>query len=143
MNTIAVTTIVFLALSGAAVGQGAVPGADDGSRKAYRVAGPFGAVVGGATGAVVGGPFGAIIGGAVGLLGVDQRPRFLEYASRSHHDSYTYDRQLDVGAVLPDDGVTYYDIPPEYNVPLYKYAIVNGRTVLVDPRNHRVMQIID
>jgi hypothetical protein len=41
------------------------------------------------------------------------------------------------------EGVTYYEVPQEYDVPVYKYAIVNGRTVLVDPRSHRIMQIID
>ena len=50
---------------------------------------------------------------------------------------------VDVGAVLPDDGVTYYEVPSEYDVPVYKYAIVNGQTVLVDPRSHRIVQIID
>jgi len=36
-----------------------------------------------------------------------------------------------VGAVLPEDGVTYYDVPPEYGVHDYRYTVVNGRTVLV------------
>ncbi|MBB4198261.1 hypothetical protein CCR94_17365 [Rhodoblastus sphagnicola] len=134
-NTIAVATIAFLALSGAAVAQGAIGGAAEGSREGDRAAGPVGAVVGGAAGAVV--------GGINGLLGDNQRPRFRDYATHRNHKSYAYDRQVDVGAVLPDDGVTYYEVPPEYEVPVYKYAIVNDRTVLVDPHSHRIVQIID
>jgi hypothetical protein len=134
-NTLAVTTIAFLALSGAAVAQGVIRGGADGVREGDRAAGPVGAVVGGVAGAVG--------GGVAGLLGVDHRPRFREYATHEHHDSYAYDREVGVGVILPGEGVTYYEVPQEYDVPVYKYAIVNGRTVLVDPRSHRIMQIID
>jgi uncharacterized protein YcfJ len=134
-NTFAVTALVFLTLSGAASAQGVIRGAADGSREGNHAAGPVGAVVGGVAGAVG--------GGVAGLLGVDQRPRFRTYATHEHHASYAYDRQVDVGAVLPGEGVTYYDVPPEYDVPVYKYAIVNGQTVLVDPQTHRIMQIVD
>ena len=44
---------------------------------------------------------------------------------------------------LPDDGVTYYDVPPEYGVRDYRYTVVNGRTVLVDPRTHRVVEVVE
>ena len=67
-NTIAVITLAFLALSGAAVAQGVIRGAAEGSREGNHAAGPVGAVVGGVAGAVG--------GGAAGLIGVDQRPRF-------------------------------------------------------------------
>jgi hypothetical protein len=135
MKTFAVTTIALIALTGVSAAQGVVRGAAEGAHDGNRAAGPAGGVVGGAAGAVV--------GGVAGLLGVDQRPRFHEFALREHHDSYAYDRRVDVGAVLPEDGVTFYAVPPEYDVPVYKYAIVNGQTVLVDPRTHRIMQIVD
>jgi hypothetical protein len=48
-----------------------------------------------------------------------------------------------VGAVLPSSGVTYYEVPTEYGVRDYRYTVVNDRTVLVDPRTHRVIQIIE
>lgn len=134
-TTFAFATIALLALSGAAAAQGVIRGAAEGSREGNHEAGPVGAVVGGVAGAVG--------GGIAGLLGVDQRPRFHEYAIHEHHDSYAYDRLVDVGAVLPGEGVTYYEVPQEYNVPVYKYAIINGRTVLVDPQTHRIMQVID
>ena len=135
MKKFAVATIALIALSGVAAAQGVVRGAAEGAHDGNRAAGAAGAVVGGAAGAVV--------GGVAGLLGVDQRPRFRDYAIHQHHNSYAYDRRVDVGAVLPDDGVTYYAVPPEYDVPVYKYAIVNGQTVLVDPQTHRIMQIVE
>jgi hypothetical protein len=91
----------------------------------------------------VGGAVGAVTGGVAGLLGVDQRPRFQDYVVHEHRESYPYDHELTVGAVLPDDGLNGYDIPPEYGASGYRYAIVNDRTVLIDPRTHRVVQIIE
>jgi hypothetical protein len=40
-------------------------------------------------------------------------------------------------------GVTYYDVPHEYGAPDYRYTVVNGRTVLVDPRTHRIVEIVE
>lgn len=131
------TTAVFLttlALPLAAHAQGTVRGAEQGARDGDRAAGPVGAVVGGAIGAV-----GGTIGG---ILGVDDRPRFQEYVVREPRPVYTYNGEVAVGAVLPEDGVTYYDVPPEYHVQGYRYANINGRYVLVDPRSRRVMEIV-
>lgn len=72
MKTFAVATIAFIALTGVAAAQGVIGGAAEGAHDGNRAAGPAGAVVGGAAGAVV--------GGVAGLLGVDQRPRFRDYA---------------------------------------------------------------
>ncbi len=126
---------ILLALPIAAGAQGVVRGADEGAHEGDRAAGPVGAVVGGVVGAVG--------GGVAGLLGVDQRPRFRTYVVHEHHDSYAYDHAVAVGAILPDGGVSYYDVPPEYGVTEYRYAIVNDQTVLVDPRNHRIVQVIE
>jgi hypothetical protein len=126
---------LFLAFPIVACAQGVVRGADEGAHEGEHAAGPVGAVVGGVVGAVG--------GGVAGLLGVDQRPRFREYAIHEHHDSYAYDHAVAVGAILPDGGVTYYDVPPEYGVRDYRYAIVNDRTVLVDPRDHRIVDVIE
>jgi hypothetical protein len=57
--------------------------------------------------------------------------------------SHRYQQEVQVGAVLPSSGVTYYEVPAEYGVRDYRYTVVNDRTVLVDPRTHRVIQIID
>ena len=113
---------------------GAANGASQGADQGNDAAGPVGAVVGGTVGAVT--------GGVAGLLGIDQRPRFREYVVREHRPSYRYDNDLRVGAILPRDGVEYYEVPPEYGVRGYRYTVVNDETVLVDPRTHTVVQIL-
>jgi Protein of unknown function (DUF1236) len=94
-------------------------------------------------GAVVGGTVGAVAGTIGGILGVEDRPRFREYVIRERHPSYRYDNDFRVGAMLPDSGVIYYDVPAEYHVTGYRYTYVNDHAVLVDPRTHRIVQIID
>ncbi|MDB5642938.1 MAG: hypothetical protein JWN07_2255 [Hyphomicrobiales bacterium] len=98
-----------------------------------------GAIVGGPVGAVVGGVGGAIVGGIAG----DSQPRFREYVVKEGRPSYSYSDDLRVGATLPSSGVTYYEVPREYGNTEYRYTRVNNRTVLVDPRTHRVVQVID
>jgi uncharacterized protein YcfJ len=106
-----------------------------------------GATTGAVGGAIVGGPVGAVVGGVggaiVGGLSDDQRPRFREYATTHRRPSYRYNEDVRVGAVLPSSGVEYYEVPAEYGVRDYRYTIVNDRTVLVDPRTHRVIQVIE
>ena len=127
--------LALLALPVAAQAQGTVRGMERGAAQGDREAGPLGAVVGGTVGAVAG-----TIGG---ILGVEDRPRFREYVVRERHPSYRYDNDFRVGAMLPDSGVIYYDVPAEYHVTGYRYTYVNDHAVLVDPRTHRIVQIID
>ncbi len=97
------------------------------------------------TGVVVGAPPGAVVGSTTVVVGgfTDANmPKFREYVVREHIPSYRYTGDIVVGAELPMAGVTYYEVPPEYNVREYRYTIVNDRTVLVDPRTHRIVQII-
>ncbi|PNG26654.1 DUF1236 domain-containing protein [Methylocella silvestris] len=122
-------------MSGAAVAQGLVPGAERGAQEGGAAAGPVGAIVGGAVGAAAG-----TVGG---ILGVEQRPRFRSYVQREHVTSYRYEEPLRVGAVLPNAGVTYYDVPPEYQAPGYRYTVVNGVPVLVDPNTGRIVEVIE
>jgi hypothetical protein len=62
----------------------------------------------------------------------------------SHRSSYRYAEPIEVGTVLPLQGVEYYDVPAEYRAAHgYRYTIVNDRTVLVDPHTRRVVQILD
>lgn len=119
----------------AANAQGVPGGIDRGAAAGDRAAGPVGAVVGG----VVGG----VAGGVAGLLGVDQRPRFREYVVTQKRPSYTYREDLREGVVLPEQGVTYYEVPAEYGATSYRYTVVNNRTVLVDPRTRAVVQVIE
>jgi hypothetical protein len=127
--------LAILALPVAAQAQGTVRGAQDGAEAGGRAAGPIGAVVGGTVGAAVG-----TVGG---ILGVEDRPRFREYVVRERLPSYRYSDDLRVGVVLPESGVTYYDVPADYHVTGYRYTYVNDRAVLVDPRTRRVVQIIE
>ena len=124
-----------VALPAMAQAQGVPGGVERGSREGERAAGPVGAVVGG----VIGG----VVGGVTGVLGVDQRPRFRSYVVEQRRPSYQYSEDVRVGAVLPEQGVTYYDVPPEYGARDYRYTVVNNRTVLVDPRTHRIVEVVE
>jgi hypothetical protein len=98
-----------------------------------------GAVVGGPAGAVVGGVGGAVVGGIIG----DNTPRFKTYVTEQRVPSYTYAEEVRVGAVLPEQGVTYREVPAEYGVKGYRYTVVNNRTVLVEPESRRIVQVIE
>ena len=106
--------LATLALPMAAHAQGTLRGAQEGAREGAHDAGPVGTVVGATVGAVAG-----TVGG---ILGVDDRPRFREYVVHERHPSYRYDNDFRVGAMLPESGVTYYDVPAEYHVTGYRYT---------------------
>ena len=125
----AIVAAVFLPVATQA--QGVPGGVEQGARDGERAAGPVGAVVGG------------VVGGVTGVLGVDQRPRFRSYVVEQRRPSYQYREDVRVGAVLPEEGVTYYDVPPEYGVRDHRHTVVNGRTVLVEPRTRRIVEIVE
>ena len=128
-------TAATLALPVAAQAQGTLRGAAEGAEVGADAAGPVGGIVGGAVGAATG-----TVGG---ILGIDDRPRFRTYVRERRVNSYSWGGPVRVGTVLPDDGVTYYDVPTEYRVrPGYRYTIVNEQPVLVD-RSHRIVEVID
>ena len=106
-----------------------------------------GAGTGAVTGAIVGGPVGAAVGAGVGAIagGISDanRPKFREYVVHQHPQSFRYEGDVHVGVVLPRDRVTYYEVPHEYGVTQYRYTVVNGRTVLVEPGSGRVVQIVN
>ena len=138
MKTKLLVSMIFvatLALPFTAQAQGTVRGAQEGARQGEHDAGPVGAVVGATVGAVAG-----TVGG---ILGVEDRPRFHDYVVHERLPSYRYNGEFIVGAVLPESGLTYYDIPGEYHVRGYRYAYVNDHAVLVDPRTRVIVQIID
>lgn len=127
--------LASLAVPLTAQAQGTVRGAERGAAQGKRDAGPVGAVVGGALGAVSG-----TIGG---ILGVDDRPRFRTYVVKERHPSYRYESDFRVGAVLPESGVVYYEVPADYHITGYRYAYINDHAVLVDPKTRQIVQIID
>jgi hypothetical protein len=86
---------------------------------------------------------GAVIVDDADGIAVDQRPAFREYVAREHVPTYTIPDRVVVGAVLPEAGVTYYDVPQTYGITPYRYTVVNGQTILVEPRSRRIVQVID
>ena len=90
---------------------------------------------------------GSAIGGAVGtaneILGIDRRERFRIYTRGERRPSFAYDGKVRVGAILPEDGVVYYDVPPEFALKGLNYTIVNDHPVLVEPGTRRVVEVID
>ena len=127
--------LASLTLPLSAYAQGTIQGAQRGAAQGNHDAGPVGAVVGGALGAVAG-----TVGG---ILGVKDRPRFRTYVIEQRVPSYRYESDFRVGAVMPETGVTYYDVPADYHVTGYRYAYVNDHAVLVDPRTRQIVQIIN
>jgi hypothetical protein len=123
-----------LSASPSTYAQGVLPGAQNGAEQGNDAAGPVGGVVGGAVGAVT--------GGINGLLGIKERPRFKQYVIKQHPRSFTYDEPVTVGAVLPPDGIEYYEVPAQYGHVTYRYTVVNDEVVLVDPGTRRIVQIV-
>ena len=76
-------------------------------------------------------------------IAVEQRPAFREYVIRERVPTYTIPDRVVVGAVLPEAGVTYYDVPQTFGATPYRYTVVNGETVLVEPRTRRIVQVIE
>jgi Protein of unknown function (DUF1236) len=76
-------------------------------------------------------------------IAVDQRPAFQQYVIRERVPNYTIPDRVIVGGVLPEAGVTYYDVPQTFGVTPYRYTVVNGETVLVEPRSRRIVQVVE
>ena len=79
----------------------------------------------------------------VGIISEDERPRFRQYIVQERVPSYAIESPVRVGTILPESGVTYYDVPQQYGATSYRYTVVNDRPILVEPRTRRVMQVID
>jgi hypothetical protein len=92
------------------------------------------------TGVVRGGP---VIVEDIDGVAVEQRPAFREYIIRERVPNYTIPDRVIVGGVLPETGVTYYDVPQTFGVTPYRYTVVNGQTVLVEPRSRRIVQVVE
>ena len=76
-------------------------------------------------------------------IATDQRPAFREYIVRERVPNYTIQDRVVVGTVLPETGVTYYDVPARFGASPYRYTVVNGETVLVEPRSRRIVEVLD
>jgi hypothetical protein len=138
-------------LIGSAQAQGLIGGAQQGIDQGNAAAGPLGGIVGGAVGAATGTVGGVIGGDPLGMGrsafgGGDMfgmNPSFRDYVAAENLPSYNYRGDVRVGTVLPRRGVTYYVVPQSYGQTIYNYTVVNNEAVLVDPRTHRIVQMIN
>lgn len=73
----------------------------------------------------------------------EQRPAFREYVVSQRVPAFTIADRVVIGAVLPETGVTYYDVPQRFGSTPLRYTVVNGQTVLIEPRSRRIVQVID
>jgi uncharacterized protein DUF1236 len=127
MNTRLAVSLVAASLmtSGTAFAQSTtVDGANTGAHVGGHVGGPVGEVVGGTVGAAVG--LGLEIPNAV--LGGIPRER-----------SVVVHERVVVGEPLPEA----VELRPVPNYTEYRYAVVNDRRVIVEPRTRRVIKVID
>jgi hypothetical protein len=62
---------------------------------------------------------------------------------RERVPNYAIPDRVIVGGILPETGVIYYDVPATFGATPYRYTVVNGETVLVEPRTRRIVQVID
>jgi hypothetical protein len=79
----------------------------------------------------------------VGGIAVEQRPAFRQYVVRERVPNYVIPDRVIIGGVLPEAGVVYYDVPQSFGATSYRYTVVNGETVLVEPRSRRIIQVIE
>jgi len=103
-----------------------VEGANNGARVGGDVAGPVGAAVGGTVGAAVG-------------LGFEIPNAVITSITGERAPSVVVHERVVVGEPLPAE----VELRPVPHYTEYRYAVVNDRRVIVDPRTRRVIKIID
>ncbi len=103
-----------------------VEGVRDGAATGHAIGGPVGGAVGGTVGAAVGTAIdipAAVISSVTGLPG----------------PSVVVKERVVVGEPLPD----YVELRPVPSHTEYRYAVVNDRRVIVEPRTRRVIRVIE
>ncbi|WP_407117455.1 DUF1236 domain-containing protein [Bradyrhizobium sp. LMG 9283] len=76
-------------------------------------------------------------------IAVEQRPAFREYVVEQRVPAFRIPDRVAVGAILPESGITYYDVPQRFGATTYRYTVVNGETVLVEPRSRRIVEVLN
>ena len=79
---------------------------------------------------------------AMAQIAVEVAPEVREYVVREGRSSVRVDSDIIVGATLPET-VDVYEIEDVPTGASYRYAVVNDRSVIVEPRSRRVMEILD
>jgi hypothetical protein len=101
-----------------------------------------GAVNGARTGGAIAGPIGEIVGGTVGAAvgaAVEIPNAVITSIPDDRVPSVTIQERVVVGEPLP----AAIEVRPVPGYTDYRYAVVNDRRVMVDPRTRRVIRIID
>ena len=100
-----------------------------------------GAANGARAGGDIGGPIGAMVGGTVGAAvgaGLEIPNAVLGAVPRSEPSVVVRERVV-VGEPLPPT----VELRPVPNYTEYRYAVVNDRRVIVEPRTRKVIKILD
>jgi hypothetical protein len=122
---VSVIAASLLASSAAFAQSTTATGAASGARAGGEIAGPVGEIVGGTVGAAVG----------AGL----EIPNAVIGAIPRNEPSVVVHERVVVGEPLPDTVV----LRPVPSHTEYRYAVVNDRRVIVEPRTRKVIRIID
>lgn len=101
-----------------------------------------GGLGGAAMGALIAGPVGAMAGAAIGAVAgaeANEEPttEVTTYVTSNTVEPVYLDGEVVIGAGVPNE-VTLYEVPEQ---PAYRYAQINGQTVLINPESRTVMYI--
>ncbi len=123
---ISLAAVSLLASSAAFAQSTTVQGANDGARAGNAVGGPVGGAIGGTVGAAVG-------------LGLEIPNAVITSIQGERAPSVVVRERVVVGEPLPPT-VELRTVP---NHTEYRYAVVNDRRVIVEPRTRKIIKIID
>lgn len=84
-----------------------------------------------------------IVEETIGGVVIEHRPALREYIVRERVPNYVIPGRVVVGSVLPETGITYYDVPQRFGIMPYRYTVVNDVPVLVEPRSRRIVEVIE
>jgi hypothetical protein len=124
--TVSLIAVSLVASSATFAQSTTAEGAANGARAGGEMAGPVGAMVGGTIGAAVG-------------AGLEIPNAVVTSVKAERGPSVVVHERVVVGEPLPSE-VELRSVP-RYNE--YRYAVVNNRHVIVEPRTRRVIKIID
>jgi len=123
---ISLAAVSLLASSAAFAQSTTATGAAEGARAGGQVGGPVGEVVGGTVGAAVG-------------LGLEIPNAVITSIQAERAPSVVVRERIVVGEPLPSS-VELRTVPSHTE---YRYAVVNDRRVIVEPRTRKIIKIID
>jgi len=72
----------------------------------------------------------------------DQQSKVRTYVMKEHPASVKVTETVSVGTALPSS-VSLHTLPADVGITQYRFAIVNDKTVLVEPSSRKIIQIIE